>query len=40
MQVRDDPVIRAMENWGYGPRYLTEEGINQEILPDETDEGG
>ena len=25
VQVRDDPIIRAMECRGYGPRYLTEE---------------
>ena len=25
VQVRDDPIIRAMESAGYGPRYLTEE---------------
>ena len=25
VQVRDDPIIRAMECGGYGPRYLTEE---------------
>ena len=25
VQVRDDPIVRAMECRGYGPRYLTEE---------------
>ena len=25
VQVRDDPIVRAMESGGYGPRYLTEE---------------
>ena len=40
VQVRDDPIIRAMESRGYGPRYLTEEPINQENRPDESDEGG
>ena len=40
VQVRDDPIIRAMECGGYGPRYLTKEPINQENRPDETDEGG
>lgn len=40
VQVRDDPIIRAMESGGYGPRYLTEERSNQENRPDESDEGG
>ena len=40
VQVRDDPIIRAMECGGYGPRYMTKEPINQENRTDETDEGG
>lgn len=40
VQVRDDPIIRAIESVGYGPKYSTEERINQEDRPDETDEGG
>lgn len=40
VQVRDDPIVRAMESGGYGPRYLTGEPINQENRPEEPDEGG
>ncbi|MGN0982811.1 MAG: hypothetical protein ACI4O0_07970 [Candidatus Limivicinus sp.] len=40
VQVRDDPIIRAIESRGYGPRYLTEEGSYQENGAEETDEGG